>query len=311
MNEMKINSNKENSKKKINAKQFKTITIKKIFSSKFRPKLINNNNIKLLSHSKENKLSQTLIKKYNYEVNNLAKSNKLTESLNLIASHKYIPAKPFLYSKIKDLIQSESSKVFNKFKENLSMLNINDIYKKIKINKKIFHKKIILNKKKNNRNLENIDTNFFNSLNKNKYNKSTTKFENKNMKYKLINNNSTPDIKVIKKSQSMSKIFQKISNETRQLNKNLILSSKIFNKKHPNHIVIRNDFLLHSEKKRENINIWKDKIISDLLTNIQSTNNVDLSKEKIGKSLNQKFRISTLMNLYNKSYFNSNNNYEL
>ena len=326
MNEMKIISNKENSKKKINAKQFKTITIKKIFSSKFRPKLINNNNIKLLSHSKENKLSQTLIKKYNYEVNNLAKSNKLTESLNLIASHKYIPAKPFLYSKIKDLIQkiikdnqinhtvlkrSESSKVFNKFKENLSMLNINDIYKKIKINKKIFHKKIILNKKKNNRNLENIDTNFFNSLNKNKFNKSTTQFENKNMKYKLNNNNSTPDIKVIKKSQSMSKIFQKISNETRKLNKNLILSSKIFNKKHPNHIVIRNDFLLHSEKKRENINIWKDKILSDLLTNIQSTNNADLSKEKIGKNLNQKFRISTLMNLYNKSYFNSNNNYEL
>ena len=323
MDEMKIFSCKKNSKKKMNEKQYKTITIKKIFSGEFKPKLINNNNIKILSHFKENKLSQTLIKKYNYEVNNLMKSNKLSECLNLIASHKYIPAKPIIYSKIKDLIQkiikdnktnhtiikrAESSKVYNKFKENLSSLNINDIYKKIKINKKIFRKKINLNKK-NNRNLENIDNNFFNSLNKNITNKSTTQFENKNMKYKLKNNNSTSDIKIIKKSQSMSLIFPKISNETRQLNKNLILSSKIFNKKHPNHIIIRND-LLHSDKKSENINIWKNRIISNLLTNILSTSNVDiyLNKEKIGKNLNQKFRISTLMNIYNKSFFNSHNN---
>ena len=328
MNEMKIFSINNNSNEKMNLKKYKTITIKKIFSTKFKPKLINNNNIKILNHSRENKLSQTLIKKYNYEVNNLMKSNKLTECLNLIVSHKYIPTKPFLYSTIKDTIQkilkdnkrnhtilkrSESSKAYNKFKENLSMLNIKDLYKKIKIKKKITKNKIILNKKKNNRNLETIDTNYFNTLKKNKINKSTTQLKNKNMKYKLKNNNSTPDFKVIKKSQSMSKIFKKLSKETHELNKKFILSSQIFNKKHLNHIIIRNDIrndLLHSENKGENINIWKNRIINDLLTNIRSTNNANLNKEKLSKNVNQKFRISTLMTIYNKSFLN-NHNYEL
>ena len=310
MNEIKILPNIEDSNKKINEKLYTKIEIRKIFANKLKQKVINNNNTKILKHSKENKLSQTLIKKYNYDANNIKRFTNLTDALDLIISHKYILSKPFKYSNIKNIIQNKQKE--NKIKrKTLKRTESSKIY----VNKKIIPKKIIKNKKKSKESLKNIDTNFLNSLKKNKMDNSIH-HENKNDKDKLNNNNNaTPDVKIINKSQSMSKILEKINKdnkESHQLNKKLILRSNLFNKKHPKHIVIRND-ILHSEKKSENINIWKNKIISDLLKNIQSISNINLDKEeKVDKSHNksQKIRISTLMNIYDKSFFLNSQDYE-
>ena len=310
MNEIKILPNIEDSNKKINENLYTKIEIRKILANKFKQNLINNNNAKILKHSKENKLSQTLIKKYNYDANNIKKFSNLTDALDLLLSHKYILSKPFKYPNITNRIQNKQNE--NKIHKTLKRIESS----KICINKNILQKKIIKNKKKSNESLKNIDTNFLNSLKKNKMDNSIHQ-ENKNVKDKLNdnNNNATPEVKIISKSQSMSKILNKINKdnkESHQLNKKLILRSNLFNKKHPKHIVIRND-ILHSEKKGESINKWKNKIISDLLRNIQSMNNINLYKDKkIDKSHNksQKVRISTLVNIYDKSFLNSQD-YEL
>ena len=69
------------------------LDVRKIFSKKlkFKSRISNFNKSKLLKYarpSKENKNSQTNIKKYNYELSNIIKPNNLTESINLIPSLK-------------------------------------------------------------------------------------------------------------------------------------------------------------------------------------------------------------------------------
>ena len=145
---------------------------------------------------------------------------------------------------------------------------------------------------------------------------STSNFQTKNIKYKLIDNNSTSSIKdkIVNRNQSAKKIDHKINKEPNQLNKRLILRNSIFKEKQPNRMILRNNLnnLYYSEKKNESVSIWKNKILNDLITNIQSTSNIDLNLTRIKekKFLNnsnnfQKIRISTLMNIYNKNLFNS------
>ena len=329
MNEIKKLLNNEELNKKMNEKPKNIIEIRKIIPIKFRPELINNT--KQLKRSKENKISQTMIKKYSYNLNNnLVKYINLTDYLNSINSLKNTPTKAFLYSKIRKMIQdktkenkekhtpfkkAESSKIYFKPNQYQKIFKSNSQYKRIIINKKILNKKKTIASKTSNKNLENIDTNYFNSLVEKKMN-STSNFQTKNIKYKLIDNNSTSSIKdkIVNRNQSAKKIDHKINKEPNQLNKRLILRNSIFKEKQPNQMILRNNLnnLYYSEKKNESVSIWKNKILNDLITNIQSTSNIDLNLTRIKekKFLNnsnnfQKIRISTLMNIYNKNLFNS------
>lgn len=328
MNEIKKLPNIDVLNKKINEKRKNTIAIRKIIPKKFRPELINKT--QQLKKSKENKISQTMIKKYNYNLNNnLVKYINLTDYLNSINSLKSTQTKAFLYSKIRKMIQdktkenkakyaplkkAESSKIYFKPKKYQTILKSNNKYKKITINKKILKNKLIVSKTSN-KNLENIDTNYFNSMVEKKMN-SSSNFQTKDITYKLINNNSTfnAEDKIVNRIQSAKKIFHKINKEPNQLNKRLILRNSIFKEKQNNNVIFRNNLnnLYYSEKKNESASIWKNKILNDLITNIQSKSNIDLnltrSKEKESKNSSnnfQKIRISTLMNIYNKSFFNS------
>ena len=330
------------------------LDVRKVFSKKlkFKSRINNFYNSKLLKitkPSKESKNSQTNIKKYNYDLNNIFKSNNLTESINFMSSIKSNFPSEILPYKIPELKESNKSKNFG-FRRSVSLKpkNLsNSLYNSLDIKeRKTFYKKIKIKKKKKTmskntsensfktrKNLENIGADFFNNSCINKLNKlkitnsinnsninSSDNYKNKKIKYKIINsNNKYPvsqnninnvNINIIKKKN----LPKKISNTYAK-----IAIQNILNKKHTyNDIYFRNNInfrnkAIFSNELGKTAN-WKNNILNDLIININKENKenqknfskyLDFIDDNFHSS--QKIKISTLINLNNKS---SNRNYK-
>ena len=336
-------SNKKMYETKLNL--FK-IDVRKVFSKKlkFKSRINNFNNSKLLKFtkpSKENKNSQTNIKKYNYDLNNVFKSNILTESINIMPSIKSNFPSEIVPYKIMELKEGTKSKNFG-IKRSVSLKPnklSNSLYNSLDIKeKKAFYKKIKLKKKKkilneNNsensikmhKNLENIGYDLFNNscLNKlNKVNKndinnsiinSNDNYKNKKDKNKLIDSNSRYTVSQYNINNDNKNIY-KMKNQIKKIHNIYAKTAlkNILNKKRNNDIYLRNN-IIYSNKFGKTAN-WKNNILNDLIININKENQKNNSKylDFIDNNFHssQKIRISTLLNLNNKSS-NSNYNYIL
>ena len=339
MNGIILSSNIENSNRKLNDRKLKLLNfktdLKKVFSKKLKSKLFNYNNsqiLKFIKKSTDSKNSQTIIKNYDYDLNTIKKqnpvpNNNLTEPLNSITNLKHINSS-------KDILPYKINHIHNRLKEQKKMVKIlykkSNSYKSINIQNSLnnkekeiepffinkiktnnifkLKKKIIYhnNKSQNNyrynRNLEKIGINFINNTKViNKSNKDIT--NNKENKESYTNN-------IYSTSQGNTFLNNYISKKPKKINKKTYFRNSILSANNKNNI-IRTKPIIYSKENKKKTN-WKNMIFNDLISNINNniyqngvSKNVELSENN--SYFNQKVRISTLLNLYNKNSINYKN----
>lgn len=290
------------------------IDIRRIFAKKLKSNLINfpnyNRLAKWMKRSTDNKNSQTMIKKYNYDLNNVIKSNDLSESVNIGISFKNDSLKEILSktdiknktvkvyyrrpksSKINKLFNSidinqKSSKCFFKYKYN------ND---KIQLCKNMREKIKCLSSYKIKKNLKKNGMNYYKISN---YNNIKRKDNYKNIKYKLINNCSSSEEIHINNNEN--------NKNTKGTNEKIFLKNKILYFRNNNNISYKNNSI--NTKLGTN---WKNYILGDIINNInkieQNKDSKHLNSSEDNTFYYKKIRISTLLNLYNKNMSKNNNN---
>ena len=339
MNAINLSSNIENSNKKLSDGKLKLLNfktdLKKVFSKKLKSKLFNYNNfqiLKFIKKSTDSKNSQTIIKKYDYDLNEIKKknpipNNNLTEPLNSISNLKHINSS-------KDILPYKINHIHNRLKEQKKMVKIfykkSNSYKSINIHNSLNNKEkeiepFFINKIKSNnifklkkklinhnnksqnnfryhRNLEKIGINFINNTNINsKSNKDI--INNKENKESYINNNY---------STSQGSIF--LNNYTnkkpKKINKKTYFRKSILSANNKNNIIRTKPIIYYKENKKKTN--WKNMIFNDLISNINNniyqngvSKNAELSENN--SYFYQKVRIATLLNLYNKNSINYKN----
>ena len=339
MNGIILSSNIENSNRKLNDRKLKLLNfktdLKKVFSKKLKSKLFNYNNsqiLKFIKKSTDSKNSQTIIKNYDYDLNTIKKqnpvpNNNLTEPLNSITNLKHInSSKDILPYKINHIhnrlkVQKKMVKILYKKSNSYKSINIQNslnnkekeiepfFINKIKSNNIFKLKKKIINhnnKSQNNyrynRNLEKIGINFINNTKViNKSNKDIT--NNKENKESYTNN-------IYSTSQGNIFLNNYISKKPKKINKKTYFRNYILSANNKNNI-IRTKPIIYSKENKKKTN-WKNMIFNDLISNINNniyqngvSKNVELSENN--SYFNQKVRISTLLNLYNKNSINYKN----
>ena len=248
MEEKNYLSNIENSNKNIFGGKIKPINfkidIRKVLANKLKSKIYNPNNsqlVRIIRRPTDSKNSQTILRNYDYDLNQIIKSKNKTESLNSCSSNKVNTsnANDIFFYKI-DKIKKKSNekyktmKLFYKKSKSLKSIYFHNSLefdekdtKKIFINKykTIKQRKTIIQNDSNqanyqtNKNLSTIGIDFLNSSNtyntiknNDRYKSNKIKIDKKNHIHKNIsknsfnsvNNYSSPDININKN------IFQNI-----------------------------------------------------------------------------------------------------
>ena len=314
--------NKKGKDDKLKLSNFR-VDIKKVFSIKLKSKLHNNNNsqlLKFLKPSTDSKNSQTLIKKYDYDLNKVLKSNSnFTEPLNSISNLKNSSSKdlfPYKLGEIHNKIKSrfffrksnsyKTIKLYNSLDYKEKEVNPFSIkHNKFKLGKKIIKKNLSQDSYKGHKNLEKIGKDFLNYTNTNysKNNKdSINNSENKKENHinNITNKNTTSCVNLLNNF---------IINNTKKVHKKTYLRNNILSLKHYNNNFLTKSNLFFSKEKKVN---WKNKILNDVIININKNifGNA-LSKNVYSMENNyrylQKIKISTLINVNNVNNINNDN----
>ena len=299
------------------------IDLKKVFSKKFKNKLNIGNNSQILKSPKkntDNKNSQTILKKYDYNLNKIIKTKDLKESLNSITSLKNIhhskDALSYKMDKIKFIINEKNKTMKNFYKKSNSVkssklhysidnkesrkqhyfIDKNNKYKKLKLRKNPIIKNMNIYSYKNHKNLENIGNDYSNFANE--YIKSLreiiNKNENKKEKNEINKNNNS--------SSKNSLLNKKSVSNSRKTNKKISLRNNLLKPKSSSIILKKNNWWnLKTEKSKIH---WNNEILHELIININKNINQNIIFQNIGLSednfhYSQKIRMSTLLNLYN------------
>ena len=283
----------------------------------FSKKLNNSQTLKFIKPSTDSKNSQTLIKKYDYDLNKVKKANSnLTEPLNSLGNFKNTSSKNFFPYKIgkihnkmkaknntmKFLLRKSNSyktiKLYRSIEYNEKEIKPFFISKhyKYKLRKKLSKKNLSqINNYKGRKNLEKIGNEFLNYSNTyfNKSNKNIIdNYENKkesNNKNKSILNNY-------------------INNDPWKIKRKTFLRNSILNLKHKNNnnIITKDNNNMMLLKEKANKTNWKNKILNDVIININKNiyqNAISKNMDSSGNNYHflHKFRISTLLNVYNNN----------
>ena len=295
------------------------IDLKKVFSKKYKNKLNIRNNSQILKSPKkstDNKNSQTILKKYDYNLNKIIKTKDLKESLNSITSLKNIhhskDALSYKMDKIKFILNEKNKTMKNFYKKSNSVKSSKLHYSidnkeekkkhffipknnKLKLRKNHIKKNMNIYSYKYHKNLENIGNDVSNYTNE--YAKSLKEIINKdeNRKEKNELNKNNKNNKNNNSSSQSHLLNKKSTNNSRKTNKKIYFINNLLKPKSRGIILQKNNWLnLKTEKSKIG---WNNEVLHELIININKNINQNVILPKVGLSednfhFSQKIRMS-------------------